>query len=61
MDKLYTVFIENEGFISTFNKLTNEYTTSLNLMDTDYNVELRDVESIAKFFNGKVFEVTFED
>ena len=51
---LYVVYLNNKGFICTFNKLANSYTTTQDIDDADFNNALEVAQSTAEFFGGIV-------
>ena len=54
---LYLVYIDNKGFISTFDKMSNSFTTTLDFNEVDYSSTEKVAIDIAEFFNGIVMSI----
>ncbi len=58
---LYVVYVNNEGFICTFNKATNSYTTTKDIDVADFNDKFEDAQSTAEFYKGVVLAFKEKD
>lgn len=56
MEDIYSVFIEGEGFIDTFNLDTMEYTTIPSYEQSDYHTNELDARRVAFAFGGVVLK-----
>jgi hypothetical protein len=51
---IYVVYINNKGFIDTFDKTKNTYKTTTNIEDAYFSRKAERVKSVADFFGGVV-------
>ena len=58
---IYAVYINDKGFINTFDKTKNTYSTTRDIFDADFNSKLEHAQDTAEFFGGTILAYDDKD
>ena len=51
---LYVVYVNNKGFICTFDKMEATYTTTKDIYEADYSTSFEEAKLITDVFSGEI-------